>query len=342
MKNRNFEDGYSSIGVLLILIFLSSLTMAVLVYTRSSTEQYRRMENVYRDQQELELAVRELISEMEKDPTPSSDSPYDPVWNWLEDRNNEDIILELKDISSRFNLNFMRTKMLEKSVFSSMMINGHSPEDLKQFRGEQGFSDSLLDGYGDFFSEEDLLEYFTVYSYANLNVTYEDSLKKLYELQVDEAGSHIFLSKIQSLVSSQKIADENRLQEILGSQMDNLYPLINIEPLLNVNFVNETVLKSVLFYPYGEEVLKNANNYLEIILAERSAMEIDSRRLDSILQVDDSYLRILQYLGTVTWYWEIHAKKDGISLSVVLTRLPQSDEMKDNPVYRIVEWYFKS
>ena len=228
--------------------------------------------------------------------------------------------------------------MLEESVFGSMMLPGRSPEGLKLHRGEAGFAQNLAEGYGEYYSEEDLEAYFTLYSYANLNVTYEDSLKKLYEIRVSEAGSHSFLSKIQSLVSRLVPADGEELERILGSDYDDLYPLINIEPLINVNFAHKEILRAVLYYPYGGERVEHASDYLDILTAERTTMEIAPEKLDITLALEGPSLRIRDYLGTNTWFWKITASEGDLRLEAVICRIP--GEADEEPLYRIIEWKY--
>lgn len=324
----------------MLVLFLSALALGVLAYLGISSARYRSMDARYAARAVLEDSVRELMKQLADDPTPEADSLRDPLWTWLSSRGGDLPVLELEDISSRFNLNFVRTKMLEESEFGSMMLSGKTPEDLKQWRGEEGFAGDLVTGYGDFYKEEDLGKYFTVYSYANLNVTYEDSLKKLYEIRVSPEGAHVFLSSVQSLIAGGVMADEERMKQIFGSSEGKLFPLINIEPLINVNFADEKILKAVLFYPYGEEVHEQAADYLDVLTAERTTMEITRERLQSLIEAEDQYLRIFQYLGTTTWFWRIKATSGADSLDAVICRLPgKAGEKKE---YKVLEWKFNS
>lgn len=304
------------------------------------SNQYRHIENLNNTQSLLESAVFELIDQLSSDPTPESDSAHDPVWQWLENREDDSVQLELNDISSRFNLNFVRTKMLEESEFGSLMIDSHTPEELKLYRVEWGFASDLHKAYGTYYKEEDLDRFFTIYSYANLNVSYEDSLKKLYESRVSDTGSQNFLAKVQKLISEQEMADESRMNTMLGGNRDKLYPLINIESLINVNFAEERILNAVLSYPYGGESHKNGSDYLEILTAERTTMELTPDRLQSLFQLEDHYLRIPQYLGCKTWFWKITAELNDHELNVIICRVP--DREADEGLFQIIEWKFNS
>lgn len=302
--------------------------------------QYERMEAKYNSEKVLRESVLELIDALSDDPTPEADSSFDPVWDYLRNRGENETVLTMEDISSRFNLNFIRTKMIEKSSFKNLMIGGFSPEDLKLYRGENGFFTNLNEGYKQFFEEEDLNQYFTAFSYANVNVTYEDSLKKIYEIRVSEAGSFSFLNEIQQLISGKTLVDNSGLKELLGTNYEILYPLINTRALMNVNFVDEKILSAVLNYPYGDKKHENSAAFLETIKAERSVFEIEKKRLKELLPVEEDYLRILEYIGTTTWFWRIKAKSENLTLDVVLCRYPgeATDTVKRD--YQILQWNY--
>lgn len=333
------EDGYSSITVLILILFLSGITISVLLFLQITAKHTVNRNHFYAGKQLLEDEVYALIEEMGNDPTPNADSGFDPVWSYIKTRNNENMTLTLEDISSRFNLNFVRTKMLEHSSFKDIMIEGNTPQSLKLYRGEEGFFSDIQTGYSQFFTDEDLKKYFTVYSYANLNVTYEDSLKKLYSIRISEEGSVLFHESIQDLIRERIPADESKLKDILGADYSSLYPLININPLMNVNFIDEKILKTVLFYPYGEKTHKNSSIYFDITNNERMHSEVLPDRLTSILDVEDDYLRIFQYLGTVTWFWSIRAADKNLELNAVICRMPGSDEQ--DIIFQILEWQFR-
>ena len=137
------------------------------------------------------------------------------------------------------------------------------------------------------------------------------------------------------------MADESRLKEILGSEYDNLYPLINIKPLMNVNFVDEKILGAVLNYPYGGEKHEDAASFFEVIKAERNVFELDDKRIKELLIVEEDYLRILEYLGSTTWFWRITAQCEDFILDVVLCRLPGDGLETEEREYQVIEWGYK-
>jgi hypothetical protein len=333
------NDGYSSVTVLFLLLFISTISLALMYYLHSSITLSKKINSKYEIQNELEDEIYALIKTLADDPTAEADSKFDPVWLYLKNRNNGDVQITLEDISSRFNINFMRTKMLEESSFKELMLGGRTPEDLKLYRGENGFFSDIKTGYAKFFKEETLSEYFTSYAYANFNVTYEDSLKKLYEKRVSQESSITFLEKVQHLLSDKTIVDDKKLKGIFGAEYNELYPLINSEPLLNVNFVPDKVLQAVLFYPYGGEMHKDSGSFYEILLTERNTFEFDGNRLNSLFaDLEDDYLRIHEYLGVRTWFWRILARKADLSLEVILSRLPVNEETDTEIKYQIIKW----
>ncbi len=332
------EHGYSSVTVLIILLFLSSIIIGLMSFLRISQDRSNRFEETYAREEKLDLQVMDLIGILSDDPTPEADSRFDPVWAYVENHNTENLSLKLEDVSSRFNLNFIRTKMIEESSFKGMMNTGTSPEELKLFRGEEGLFTDINLGYDQFFEKEILEKYFTVYGYANLNVTYEDSLKKLYEYNVSLEGSSVFLGSIQQFVSTRTIADTAEMKRILGVHYDSLYPLVNIESLMNINFVPEEVLLAVLSYPYGGEKHEDSSAFYDVIRAERSSFEFSSDRLDSLLQLEEDYLRIKEYLGTKTWFWKINAIEGNRGIEVIIALLPNENSDDREKKYKVIQW----
>lgn len=332
------EKGYSSVSVLIFILFLSTIVLGLMTFLQISQERNKRFEKRYSVEVILDSQVKDLIKILSDDPSPEADSFFDPVWAYIENQNSEDLSLKLEDLSSRFNLNFVRTKMLNESSFKGKMNSGFSPDDLKLFRGEEGFFSDKYIGFSEFYDEEILDKYFTVYGYANLNVTYEDSLKKIYQYNVSLEGSSSFLSLIQQLISRGVMADTEEMKKILGINYDSLYPLINVEPLMNVNFIPEEVLLAIVNYPYGGKKHKNSSAFYDVITAERSSFEFTPDKLNSLLQVKEDYLRIKEYLGTKTWFWKITATEGKSGLEVIIALLP--NEKLDNleKKYRVIQW----
>jgi hypothetical protein len=334
------DDGYSSISVFILILFLSAISLSALHIIQISLLRSSKYNREYEIRQKLDEKAWALIEILGNDPTPEADSIFDPVWTYIESENEGDTQIGLEDISSKFNLNFMRTKMLDKSSLKNSMIEGHTPEELKQFRGENGFSSDLIETYGKFFPEENLKKYFTVYSYANFNVTYEDSLKKLYEIRVSEDSGHSFLNTVQQHVSGRVMADHQTYKNLVGTAYDNLYPVVNTQPLMNVNFVPGPVLESVLHYPYGGEKHEQSDSFFEVIMTERAILEFSDEKLKNLLDIEDDYLRIREYLGTRTWFWRISIIDDESSLEVIISVIPADETDKMEKKVRVIRWKY--
>jgi len=333
------DDGYTTLSVFIIILFISAISISALKIIGAGLKKSHKYDNIYSIRQDMDEKVLALLDVLGNDPTPEADSFFDPVWAYIKNENKDEFQIGLRDISSKFNMNFVRTKMLEQSIFKDKMINGKSPDDLKEYRGERGFVCNLKNFYGDFFSEEDLDDFFTIYSYANFNVTYENSLKNIYEIRVSEDSGHSFLSIIQQHISSKIIADNLEYKQIVGASYTKLYPTVNTMSLMNVNFIPEAVLQAVLNYPYGGDRLKQSTSYIEIIKAERSVSEFLPEKLTSLLAVEGDYLRILQYLGTVTWFWEIIVAKERQKLDVIVCRLPDTKDANCKK-FHIIKWKY--
>ncbi len=328
-----------------------------MLYLRSFQIQYIRLDEYYNVKNNLEKEVYQLIDIIAEDPSPEADSPTDPVWGHIEQLNdsNENLTLSLEDISSRFNLNFIRTKMLEESpFFKDLLINGKNTQNLKEDRFKYGFVSDIHSpfdedhlGYGDFFEKEDLDKYFTTYGYANLNVTYEKSLEMIFKTRIPDRGTGSFMSDIKNLIESDIMADNSKMKKILGTEYEDLYPLINIQPLINVNFVEDEILKAILYYPYGGTRHKERASFYSNINNDRSNSEIDDARIKQLLPLkvekekDIYYLRIYEYLGAITWFWKITAESDNRTLTAIICRIPLETRAPSKRDYQIIEWDYR-
>ncbi len=330
-----------------------------MLYLRSFQIQYIRLDEYYNVKNNLEKEVYQLIDIIAKDPSPEADSPTDPVWGHIEKINDSDenLTIRLEDISSRFNINFIRTKMLEESpFFKDLMINGKNTQNLKDDRYKYGFISDIHSrfdedhlGYEDFFETEDLDKYFTTYGYANLNVTYEKSLEKIFETRVPDRGTGSFMSDITNLIKSGIMADNSRMKKILGTEYEDLYPLINVEPIINVNFAEEEILKAIIYYPYGEEQLKDRASIYNYLINERANSELNNEQIKNYIkgkldEDDVKYkykIRILQYLGSTTWFWKITAVSDNRTLSAIICRIPLETRAPSKRDYQIIEWDYR-
>jgi hypothetical protein len=106
---------------------------------------------------------------------------------------------------------------------------------------------------------------------------------------------------------------------LFGINYNELFPFFNAEPVININHVDPDLLWELLAYPdYG---VKSPDARLSEVLARRELEGIARADIPLILGVPpDSPL--LQYLGSVTWFWEITVSGGRKTLRTVLCRIP--------------------
>ncbi|MDA3938826.1 MAG: hypothetical protein PF693_05900, partial [Spirochaetia bacterium] len=256
MKNK--DNGFSSIQTMLILFILSLSVLGLGTGISLTQKYYQKNEVIQQDLILLKTEVTAIIKQLESDPTPESDSSTDPVWSYIEGKAGEYENLELSDVSSRINPNWVRSVFFERTDLKNFLLNGVSPDILKDHRTETGYVLDLYSVYSELIDPEALETYFTPYSYLNVNTAYEYVLKDMYELlTVDSGGAENFHAFIANALSEKHIITETELQNTTGSDYESIYPIISTLPEMNIHFIPELLLEQVLSYPYGGKVIEN-------------------------------------------------------------------------------------
>ncbi|MCK5153874.1 MAG: hypothetical protein KAQ93_05900, partial [Spirochaetales bacterium] len=238
MANR--ENGFSSIQTMLILFILSLSVLGLGAGISLTQAYYYKNELVQQDIILLKAEVAAIIKQFENDPSPESDSRMDPVWSYIESQANEYEYLELSDVSSRINPNWVRSVFFERTDLMKFLLNGVSPDMLKDHRNKTGYVMDIYSSYSELIDTEALDTLFTPYSYLNVNTAYEYVLKDMYELMTGDSGAATsFHAFIASALASKHIITETELQNAVGSNYITINPIISTLPEMNVNFIPE-------------------------------------------------------------------------------------------------------
>jgi hypothetical protein len=310
------QKGHSSVTVLIALFIISALFLGATLTTRTSLLKSKKISHELQSKTEREKLVKQVIGKFENDPSPESHSPYDPVWDYIAE-DHSPYTLELHDISSRLNINWLRTKLFEETDLGNLIISGEHPDVIRSTRSSKGFTMDIS-SWEETFGEENLAHYFTVYSLANVNVTYDESLHSIYEARHGENGSQIFMDKIQEGLSEFKLWDKEELPFLLGLGEDDMVPVLTTIPQMNVHFIDPFLLQCILSYPYREDRI---NNYLlkyNNILSARKNQEITEEKLKALIGPNDKQLRVLEYLGTLTTFWKLTISQDNNKASYII------------------------
>lgn len=314
------DSGSASPAVLAVLTLLAAALAGLSALLPAAASYERRSRSAGVERTRMEKAAAEILTSLAADPTPESDSPFDPVWS-LADRESDGIRIELRDLSSRLNPNFARKKLFTETALKGLLAPGVDPDRLQQFREEAGLSASISH-YRDFFAPgaERLL---TCYGWANINTTDEFVLRSLHRsLCGSEPRAEAFHVRVQGLLAAGRIVASGDLAGFLGPEAGLLEPVISAVPSWNVHFLDPFLLGEILAYPaYG---LEDPEKKASLLLAERGFGELSETRIAAILGLPENH-SLLAYLGARTWFWEIRVATDRAELVLIAARDPRAD-----------------
>lgn len=330
---RRTEEGSFSLQYLGILLFAAAVAAAGAVAVAAAGAQERRSRAVAVEWRALEDAALSLLPLLAEDPTPEADDPGDPVMAARGVRA-DGIALDVRDLSSALNANFVRKGVFEKTDLGRLFGLGKSPDQLQQQREDEGLA-ADPEAYSLFFSRQALDSAVSVYGWANVNTADEFALRALYRAAVGPAGADAFHAKVQDLLKQRRTLKREELDLFLGADRDALFPLINAEPSMNVNYVDPFVLRQLFLLPDFE--LAGAAEKAEQVLAAREAGGLDPDKFAAILDCPADH-PLLQYFGCVTWFRLLRAERGGRAVELVAARYPEAGPAASPvPRYAIVE-----
>lgn len=333
MKRKIALEGSTTIVALTFLILMASVAAGGALILQAAFRYTRRSS----DRDELRHFLRKegerVVKLIASDPTPDTDSLFDPVWAELAHVESPGVIVALQDVSSRLNANWVSKPILQKTALAELLRPGFTAQDLQQRREDKGISTDIAAEYGDLIKDEALPRYFTGYGFANLNTTDEFALRKLYEVRMgDPSAAEAFRTHWQQAMIQKKMLKRTDLREFLGLDYDRLFPVLNVEPTFNVHFLDSLVLSELLSFP--DFKIPNPKQVAQLILDSRDRVELTTEELRRMVGVPEENA-IYQYLGVVTWFWRVTVSKDASRLELIVARLPSVDGSA--PHFQVVE-----
>jgi hypothetical protein len=319
MKTHQGEAGSVSIAALVLLFLLAAVAGGGALIFGASLSRERKSEEASDLRSSLLREGQRIVEELAADPTPQSDSPFDPVWSAACRPELEGASVTLADISSALNPNWVQKNVFEKTGLRGLLRPGRSADELQQRREDRGFSSNAAAAYGDLFTAVAVEKYLTTYGPVNINVTDEFALRRLYALRTgDTAASEVFHAKVQTLLRQKKILTREELRAFLAADYDRLSPVMNVEPVLNAHFVDPVILAELLGYP--ELKVPQPRQAAQDIMAARERSELTIGQLRGMIGAPDDS-RIYQYVGAVTWFWKVSVIHPSALLTMVVARI---------------------
>lgn len=289
----------------------------------SSTKRQIHTEAILRERADL------LLDMFSEDPTPDADSRWDPVW--------DHILLDggvrLEDLSSRLGLLWIRREPMETV---DPFVSGLSFTEFQTLRTSSPLIEEISPLYDHLFKPS-RIDLFTGYGYFDVHVSDELMLQRVV---LERTGDKELAFSFRTWCAKRRMEREQErlvpispqeLRAALGVAYEDLFPLISVAPPLNVNFVDEQIMR-LLASHYGIP-----SHVVETIARWRDRGEISSEMLDELLEPYRTTFFPF-YFGTKTWIWKLTLKEEDVTLVRLIARIPEEAETTP-PRWRLVgEW----
>ena len=194
--------------------------------------------------------------------------------------------LTIKDISSGCNLNFLPDAVLSEPALANFLFAGGSGERFLGFRRNQGFV-TEVSAWKSFLKEEALK---AVVCYGWFSPVHADS----------ETGRMLAAS--------------------YGRSGEELYPVMNDLPLINVNAVDADLLSPLLSNRSWR--ISNAAAKAAMLKNRLEHGPVTEGELRSLLGAAENH-EIYRFLGVKTAFWRISFKKDRYQMDAVIAAVPE-------------------
>lgn len=333
-----YSRGFSSLEVLLTLFFISLVIVATSLILSAVKISIVKKNNDMEDRRRIEKKLTEVINEIKSDQTPEIDSRIDPVWK-LDDIERDQCKIQLKCLSGMIDVNTVSRQIMSMPDILKLFSNAEAPSVIEDYKSE-GKLYSKYEQLNELIDEGNFNKYFSIYGYANINVTDDYGLRNLVNnITNSNSGEYLVQKRKTLLANKQFIQSENNFKMFAGIDYDTFFPYVNIKPSMNIHFIEEDVLRALLSYPNFK--ITGINQKVNSILSLRESSEISQNEICNILGISKSD-ELYYYLGCNTWMWQIKITGKKNKCTVVLCRKPEEEEISvAAPEYFIIEkkWY---
>lgn len=227
-------------------------------------------------------------------------------------RLDESFSVKAESLNSKINMNFLPESILKDGVFDRYFRSSECRllflDEVK--KGKLFYSQKEMENY---MAKDVFLENFTFYTSPDLNICPQWSLEKIF-------GTNSIFS-IEKIIGMQKnnlfIKNREELQLSVGVDADFLLPFISFKSPVDVNFVEENLLLSLLSCKIFK--LSAPSNACRKIIDLRRSRKISEGDLKGIFKVPSNNL-IYRVLGTESscFKFTVSDEKGKVLESVVL------------------------
>lgn len=332
------ERGAIAPQFLIVLFFVSALALGTGAFVTATFNAEKRA--IERDTTRIEFSeiLETMLTDIRNDPTPETDSADDAVWDWNGKETNG-YTVSLRSLSSSLNPNFVRKNILEGTALNGLFKAGKTPDELQQYREDSGLflSDA---GYELFFEKDTLDKYFSGYGWGNINLIDEFAVRTLaLSVTGSEWTANQMREKVRNLLLKGEIIGREALPSLLDLSYTTLFPFINTEPTMNVNFVEPLILHEILSFP--DYTLDSPSDKAHTLLALREMRGVNQSDIENTLGIDKTN-RLYYFFGSITWFLEIRIQGEKERCVAIVCRYPSEDAgLTTPPLFRIIETRFE-
>jgi hypothetical protein len=298
----NRQEGSAEFGALIILFFLASLAAGSAIFLSANMTYFQRNSHNAEEKHNADVLLREIVAEMQ----PLKNFEYDDERNVVLDRLTSAYAaygLGFTDLSSGFHLDFLTDADLQEKNLREYLFTGGNAANFIAWRETNGLSTDK--NKWRLFLKEEALRSCVSYGY-------------IHDTQTD---SFAFRSVSRSFNNATS---------------DQLFPLVNGFPLININMAPVEILSPLIRRPsFKIEKAELKLETLENKLLQGPVMISD---ISSFLDIPKDHA-LFGYLGTKTAFWEIVFQyRPGMYVTAVVAAVPVKDgEIQEIDEYRLID-----
>lgn len=331
------DAGYIGAQFLFVLIFLSAMAGGAAMLVSGLMRSQKASRDYTSRLEAYDRISGQILADLRSDPSPEADTGDDPVWKW-KDTELEGYKVTLRSLSGSLNVNFVRKALLETTSLQTLLINGKSPDDLQKYRFDEGPFLSAS-AYTEYFNAEDFDTKLTCYGWVNVNLVDEFALEKYVEgLTGTKSTGEALHQKLLRAMGEQILYTNETVKTLLGADYQALYPYLNAEPLLNVNFADPGLIRAIVaFPPYG---VASPDSRAKTLIDLRESGIATKEKIAATLGIDATS-PLNYWFGCQTWFWRVDISDGKNAYYCVICRFPDdSTEPGKAPVYTVMEQGF--
>lgn len=327
------NKAFTSIQFLITLFALSTLIIASGLILKSQKLFVQKQLTLNETHQKIDECITALAGILSTEKSPENNTQQDTFWK-LNGTEINGCTISISSLSSKLDVNFLPSWIYTETDVNKLFLTTNSPIMMELQKQREGLF-YRYDSLSKFISEDNFNKYFTTYGWANFNISDNVGIQYLISHLFNQAEANNFILKRENVLSNNQLMHSYvEYQLFCGVNFKDILNYITLSPLLNVNFMDEEILSSILSHHSFD--IPNARYKAAQIVTEASLSGITKEKLISILGVPKNNM-IYYYLGTITWFWEIVIQSDNTKCTLIIARYPETDDFSTDTKWFILE-----